>query len=107
MVFRVEREGIIRIPWRSYRPHLRAFVNQIELHFPNLTKGERTLPALDLISAVNAPEPERRKLFAEFKRMGYGADCMWALYKNPIGSSLYMRRSLRECVEYMAQIEAD
>ena len=98
---------MIWIPWQLYSPALRVFVNQIELHFPNLTKAELKLPELDLISAVNKPDPERRRLLAEAKRMGYGADCLWALHRNSIGSSLYMRRSLKECIEYMANVEAD
>ena len=105
--FAGSKDGIIWIPWKSYRPALRAFVKQIELHFPNLTRSELELPDLDLISAVNKPEPERRRLLAEAKRMGYGADCVWALHENSIGSSLYMRRPLKECIDYMANIEID
>lgn len=100
-------EGILRIPWQSYRPALQAFVDQIELHFPKLTKGEVILPELDLISAVNAREPERRRLLAEAKRLGYGADCVRALWMNPIGSSLYTRRSLKASAEYMNNIEGE
>ncbi len=100
-------DGILRIPWQSYRPALRAFANQIELHFPKLTESEVTLPELDLISAVNAREPERRRLLAEAKRLGYGADCIRALWMNSVGSSLYTRRSLKESAEYMSNIEAE
>jgi hypothetical protein len=105
--FAGSKEGTLRIPWQFYRPALRPFLDQIELHFPKLTKSEVALPDLDLISAVNAREPERRRLLAEAKRMGYGAYCIHALWMNPIGASLYMRRSLKECVEYMTSVEAE
>ena len=53
--FSGSKEGIVSIPWQSYKPEVRALVKQIELHFPGLTKTEVTLPDLDLISAVNQP----------------------------------------------------
>jgi len=105
--FSGSKDGIIWIPWQSYRPALRELVRQIELHFPNLTRSELKLPDLDLINASNMAEPERGQLLAKAKRMGHGADCIWALYRNPTGPPLYSRRSLEECIEYMAHIEAD
>jgi hypothetical protein len=100
-------DGSLSIHWQSYRPALRGFVNQIELHFPKLTKSEVTLPELDLISVVNAREPERRRLLAEAKRMGYDGYFIQALWLNSIGSTLYTRRTLKESNAYMRNIETE
>lgn len=88
---------------------MHAFLDQVALLFPNLPVNEVKHPELDLISAVNKPDPERRKLLSEAKRLGYGRDCLLALYGSTFGGSLYQRRykTLRECAEYMASVNAD
>jgi hypothetical protein len=66
-------------------------------------------PELDLISAVSKREPERRKLLAEAKRKGYGADCLAALRLNSMGPSLCFHefKSWRQVAEYMAKVDAE
>jgi hypothetical protein len=66
-------------------------------------------PELDLIHAVSRREPERRKLLAEAKRKGYGADCITALRLKTMGPTLYSHEfeSWQQAAEYMAKVDTE
>jgi hypothetical protein len=97
--------GSVTIAWYQYRPALEKFLRQIASRFPNLTILPESHTELDLISFVSKPEPERRRLLAQAKRMGFNGHCVGALFLYT-GSTLYSHpRTLKQSAEYMASID--
>ncbi|MGA7218902.1 MAG: hypothetical protein WBX38_11330 [Candidatus Sulfotelmatobacter sp.] len=88
-------------------PTLEEYVGRIAARYPDLTIQPEAHPELDLISMVSKREPERRRLLAEAKKMGFNNECVWALYMYT-GHTLYHRtKSLKEAQEYMATIDEE
>jgi hypothetical protein len=98
-------DGDVWVPWTTYTPALRVLISQIQSRFPGLTIARETRSELDLISYVSKREPERRRLLAQAKRMGFGRECMWALRSYTPGTAMYSSRSLRECREYVESLD--
>jgi hypothetical protein len=97
--------GSVTVAWYQYRPALEKFVRQIASRFPNLTMLPEAHTELDLVSFINKPEPERSRLFAQAKRMGFSRDCVWALCMYT-GYTLYQHmRSLKQSAEYMSTVD--
>jgi hypothetical protein len=96
--------GTVAVPWHRYRPGLEKFLRQIALWLPNLTIRPEAHTELDLISFVSKREPERRRLLAQAKRMGFSNDCVHALYSYT-GPTLYSHRSLKDANEYMSTVD--
>ena len=97
-------DGSVVVPWYQYRPGLEKFLKQIAARFPNLTIRPKVNTELDLISFVSKRDPERRRLLAQAKRMGFSNDCVHALYSYT-GPTLYSHRSLKQANEYMSAID--
>jgi hypothetical protein len=97
--------GSMTVAWYQYRPALEKFLRQIASRFPNLTILREAHTELDLVSFINKPEPERRRLFAQAKRMGFSRDCVWALYSYTDYTLYQHRRSLQQSAEYMSTVD--
>jgi hypothetical protein len=97
--------GSVTVAWHQYRPLLEKVLRQIASRFPNLTIRPEAHTELDLVSFINKPEPERRRLFVQAKRMGFSRDCVWALYSYTDYTLYQHRRSLKQSAEYMANID--
>jgi hypothetical protein len=101
----VWRNESVAVRWLDYRPKLKEYARQIESRYPNLTMLPEARPELDLVSIVSKREPERRRLLAQAKRMGFNTECVWALHMYT-GYTLYQRmKSLKEATEYMSSID--
>jgi hypothetical protein len=97
----------VSVRWLGYRPTLREYVRRIAARYPDLPVLPETHRELDLISMVSKREPERRRLLAEAKKMGFNNECVWALCMYT-GHTLYHRtKSLKEAQEYMATIDEE
>jgi hypothetical protein len=103
--FTRHESGSVTVAWYQYRPALEKFLRQTASRFPNLTILPEAHTELDLISFVSKREPERRRLLAQAKRMGFNGDCVGALFLYT-GSTLYSHpRTLKQSAEYMASID--
>jgi hypothetical protein len=99
-------EGV-SVRWLGYRPRLGEYVGRIAARYPDLTILPEAHPELDLVGIVSKREPERRRLLAKAKKIGFNNECVWALYMYT-GYTLYQRRkSLKEAQEYMSTIDEE
>jgi hypothetical protein len=95
----------VSVRWLGYRPTLKEYVRRIAARYPDLTIQPEAHPELDLVSIVSKREPERRRLLAQAKKMGFNNECVWALYMYT-GCTLYQRtKSLKEAQEYMSTVD--
>jgi hypothetical protein len=95
----------VSVRWLGYRPPLKEYVRRIAARYPDLTILPEAHPELDLVSIVSKREPERKRLLAQAKKMGFNNECVWALYMYT-GYTLYQRtKSLKEAQDYMSTVD--
>jgi hypothetical protein len=94
----------LRVGWKSCRPALRRFLQQLAEECPSIVIRLDERSELDLNGiwhgAREAPSAEQRRMLIEAIRLGFGSDCAWLFH-------VYKVRPLSEAKAYLSEIEQE
>jgi hypothetical protein len=97
-------EGLLTIEWKSCRPSLRVFVQEVTRELPSIVIAHEERSELDLNGIWNGISrnlsAQQRQMLIQAKRLGFGCECAGLLsrhkYISPQKATAYLSEIERE-----------